>query len=488
MSSLRDREAFEYSPALETSASAKLKAHYWPFIDGAFVDGGGQVVQCVNPATEQPLTEVSCADERDVDTAVRAARRAYDKVWSKMAGAERGKYLFRIARLVAERAPELAVLETLQSGKPIRQSREFDLPAAAGQLFYYAGWADKLAYAGYGGGPQGNGPRPLGVVAQLVPGNFPLLTAAAKVAAALACGNTVVLKPAETTPLTALVLAEICQQAQLPPGVLNVVPGAADLGAALIAHREVDKIGFAGSTAVGKQIQRHIAGTRKRLTMELGGKSATVVFDDAPLEQAVEGVVNGFVFNQGQLGCAGSRLLVQEPIAQELLDRLRSRIAQLRVGDPLDKNTDLGALSSAAAVAQLGELVAAGVAEGATPWTSDPRLPEQGFFAAPTLFSDVQPAMRIAREEFFGPVLSVLTFRTPDEALAKANNTPYGLSAGVWTEKGSRMLYLAQHLRAGVVWANTVHRFDPTAAFGGYTESGLGREGGMAGLEGYLNV
>jgi len=291
--------------------------------------------------------------------------------------------------------------------------REFDLPAAAGQLFYYAGWADKLAYAGYGGGPQGNGPRPLGVVALLVPGNFPLLTAAAKVAAALACGNTVVLKPAESTPLTALVLAEICQQAQLPPGVLNVVPGAADLGAALVAHREVDKIGFAGSTAVGKQIQRHIAGTRKRLTMELGGKSATVVFDDAPLEQAVDGVVNGFVFNQGQLGCAGSRVLVQEPIAQELLDRLRSRIAQLRVGDPLDKNTDVGALSSAAAVAQLGELVAAGVAEGATPWTSDPRLPEQGFFAAPMLFSDVQPAMRIAREEFFGPVLSVLTFRTP---------------------------------------------------------------------------
>jgi len=366
VSSLRDHEAFEYSPALETSASAKLKAHYRPFIDGAFVDGGGQVVQCVNPATEQPLTEVSYADERDVDTAVRAARRAYDKVWSKMAGAERGKYLFRIARLVAERAPELAVLETLQSGKPIRQSREFDLPAAAGQLFYYAGWADKLAYAGYGGGPQGNGPRPLGVVALLVPGNFPLLTAAAKVAAALACGNTVVLKPAESTPLTALVLAEICQQAQLPPGVLNVVPGAADLGAALVAHREVDKIGFAGSTAVGKQIQRHIAGTRKRLTMELGGKSATVVFDDAPLEQAVDGVVNGFVFNQGQLGCAGSRVLVQEPIAQELLDRLRSRIAQLRVGDPLDKNTDVGALSSAAAVAQLGELVAAGVAEGAT--------------------------------------------------------------------------------------------------------------------------
>jgi len=419
----------------------------------------------------------------DVDNAVKAARKAYDRVWGPMPGTERAKYIFRIARLIQERARELAVLETLDNGKPIKESRDTDIPTAAAHFFYHAGWADKLEYAGLG--PQ---PRPLGVAGQVIPWNFPLLMLAWKVAPALATGNTVVLKPAETTPLTALVFAEICQQADLPPGVVNIVPGAGDIGAAVVEHPDVDKVAFTGSTAVGKHIQRTLAGTRKRLTLELGGKAANIVFDDAPLDQAVEGIVNGIFFNQGHVCCAGSRLLVQESIAEELLDKLRARISTLRLGDPLDKNTDIGAINSAEQLAKIEDLVASGERDGAQRWSSPCTLPDKGFFFAPTVFSNVEQSMRIAREEIFGPVLSVLTFRTPDEAVAKANNTPYGLSAGVWTEKGSRILWMANRLRAGVVWANTFNRFDPTAPFGGYKESGFGREGGRTGLEAYLHV
>jgi aldehyde dehydrogenase (NAD+) len=418
-----------------------------------------------------------------VDRAVKAAKRAQDKVWGPMSGAERAKYIFRIARMMAERSRELAVLESLDNGKPIKESRDVDVPTAAAHFFYHAGWADKLGYAGYGPDP-----RPLGVAGQVIPWNFPLLMAAWKIAPALACGNTVVLKPAETTPLTALVLAEIIQQAELPPGVVNILPGAGDVGAQLVNHPGIDKIAFTGSTEVGKIIQKSLAGKGKKLTLELGGKAANVVFDDAPLDQAVEGIVNGIFFNQGHVCCAGSRLLVQESIAEELLAKLHKRVSTLRVGDPLDKNTDVGAINSRDQLTKIQELVASGDAEGAVRWTSPCPVPDKGFFFAPTVFAGVSQAMRIAREEIFGPVLSVLTFRTPDEAVAKANNTPYGLSAGIWTEKGSRILWMANQLRAGVVWANTFNRFDPTAAFGGYQESGFGREGGRTGLEAYLDV
>ena len=418
-----------------------------------------------------------------MDTAVKAARKAYDSVWAKMPGTERAKYLFRIARLIQERSRELAVLESLDNGKPIKESRDFDVPTAAAHFFYHAGWADKLEYAGYGPNP-----RPLGVAGQIIPWNFPLLMLAWKIAPALATGNTVVLKPAETTPLTALVFAEICQQAELPPGVVNILPGAGDIGASLVEHGDIDKIAFTGSTEVGKAIQRQVAGTPKKLTLELGGKAANIVFDDAPLDQAVEGIVNGIFFNQGHVCCAGSRLLVQESIAEEVLEKLRYRVSTLRIGDPLDKNTDIGAINSAEQLAKIRGLVEAGDAEGAQRWTSPCPVPDRGFFFAPTVFANVHQSMRIAREEIFGPVLSVLTFRTPDEAVAKANNTPYGLSAGIWTEKGSRILWMANQLRAGVVWANTFNRFDPAAPFGGYQESGFGREGGRTGLEAYLNV
>ncbi|WP_016698290.1 aldehyde dehydrogenase family protein [Actinoalloteichus spitiensis] len=474
---------FEYAPAPESADIANLRPAYQMFVDGKFVDGAGEPMKTVNPATEEVLAEVSTAAASDVDRAVRAARRAYDRVWSRMPGAERAKYLFRIARLVQERSRELAVLETLDNGKPIRESRDADLPTVAAHFFHHAGWADKLDYAGYGPDPQ-----PLGVAAQVIPWNFPLLMLAWKIAPALACGNTVVLKPAETTPLTALVFAEICQQAELPPGVVNIVTGAGEVGAELVAHDGVDKVAFTGSTEVGKQIQRALAGTGRRLGLELGGKAANIVFDDAPLDQAVEGVVNGIFFNQGHVCCAGSRLLVQESVAEELVSRLRDRIGTLRIGDPLDKNTDVGAINSRAQLDRITELADSGDAEGASRWTSPCPVPERGYFFAPTVFSDVQQSMRIAREEIFGPVLSVLTFRTPEEAIAKANNTPYGLSAGIWTEKGSRILWAASRVRAGVVWANTFNRFDPTAPFGGYQESGFGREGGRAGLEAYLNV
>ena len=474
---------FEYAPAPESRAIANLKDHYKPFINGEFVDGSGEPLKTINPATEEVLAEVGTASKSDVDTAVKAARKAYNTVWSKMPGSERAKYLFRIARLIQERSRELAVLESLDNGKPIKESRDSDVPTAAAHFFYHAGWADKLDYAGYGPNPQ-----PLGVAGQIIPWNFPLLMLAWKIAPALATGNTVVLKPAETTPLTALVFAEICQQAELPPGVVNILPGAGDIGASLVEHSDVDKIAFTGSTDVGKLIQRQVAGTAKKLTLELGGKAANVVFEDAPLDQAIEGIVNGIFFNQGHVCCAGSRLLVQESIAEEVLEKLHYRVSTLRIGDPLDKNTDIGAINSAEQLAKIQGLVESGDAEGAQRWTSPCPVPDRGFFFAPTVFANVHQSMRIAREEIFGPVLSVLTFRTPEEAVTKANNTPYGLSAGIWTEKGSRILWMANQLRAGVVWANTFNRFDPAAPFGGYQESGFGREGGRTGLEAYLNV
>ncbi|TQM82698.1 aldehyde dehydrogenase (NAD+) [Saccharothrix saharensis] len=474
---------WEYAPAPESRDIANLKPNYRMFVDGQFVEGGGEPLKTVNPGTEEVLAEVSTAAPADVDKAVKAARRAYERVWGRMPGSERAKYIFRIARLIQERSRELAVLESLDNGKPIKESRDVDVPTAAAHFFYHAGWADKLAYAGHGPDP-----RPLGVAGQVIPWNFPLLMAAWKIAPALATGNTVVLKPAETTPLTALVLAEIIQQADLPPGVVNILPGAGDVGAAVVAHPDVDKVAFTGSTEVGKIIQRQLAGTGRRLSLELGGKAANIVFDDAPLDQAVEGIVNGIFFNQGHVCCAGSRLLVQESVAEELLEKLHVRVSTLRVGDPLDKNTDVGAINSREQLTKIQELVESGDAEGAERWTSACPLPDKGFYFAPTVFSNVSQAMRIAREEIFGPVLSVLTFRTPDEAVAKANNTPYGLSAGVWTEKGSRILWAAQKMRAGVVWANTFNRFDPTAPFGGYQESGFGREGGRTGLEAYLDV
>ncbi len=475
---------FEYAPAPESRDIARLKASYQIFVDGRFRDGAGEAVKTINPADEEPLAEVAEAGPADVDDAVRAARKAFEGPWGRMSGADRGKYLFRIARAIQERGRELAVLESLDNGKPIRESRDVDVPTAAAHFFYYAGWADKLDFAGFGPAP-----RPLGVAGQIIPWNFPLLMAAWKIAPALACGNTVVLKPAESTPLSALVLAEIIAEADLPPGVVNILAGpGSTVGQTLIEHPDVDKIAFTGSTEIGKMIQRTVAGSGKKLTLELGGKAANIVFDDAPLDQAVEGIVNGIFFNQGQVCCAGSRLLVQESIEDELIAALKRRLATLRVGHPLDKNTDVGAINSAAQLAKIRELADVGEAEGATRWSAPCELPDRGFWFAPTVFTGVSQASRIAQEEIFGPVLSVLTFRTPDEAIAKANNTPYGLSAGVWTEKGSRILSMAAKLRAGVVWANTFNRFDPTAPFGGYKESGFGREGGRHGLAAYLDV
>ncbi|MCW2647208.1 MAG: aldehyde dehydrogenase [Pseudonocardiales bacterium] len=476
------KHSFEYAPAPESRDIARLKPSYQIFVDGKFRDGSGEAVKTINPADEQPLAEVAEAGPADVNDAVAAARRAFDGPWSKMPGKERGKYLFRIARAIQERGRELAVLESLDNGKPIREARDVDVPVAAAHFFYYAGWADKLGYGGFGPDP-----RPIGVAGQIIPWNFPLLMAAWKIAPALACGNTVVLKPAETTPLSALVLAEIIAEADLPPGVVNILAGGPAIGQALVEHDDIDKIAFTGSTDVGKIIQRTLAGTPKRLSLELGGKAANIVFEDAPIDQAVEGIVNGIFFNQGQVCCAGSRLLVQESVADELIASLQRRLTTLRVGDPLDKNTDVGAINSAAQLARIRELTDSGVDEGATRWSPPCELPERGFWFAPTVFTGVSPAHRIAREEIFGPVLSVLTFRTPAEAVEKANNTPYGLSAGVWTEKGSRILSMAAQLRAGVVWANTFNRFDPSAPFGGYKESGFGREGGRHGLEAYLD-
>ncbi|WP_173078402.1 aldehyde dehydrogenase family protein [Phytohabitans rumicis] len=473
---------FEYAPAPESRSIVDIKPAYGLFVNGEWVDGEVRN-KTVNPATEEVLAEVTWATESEVDTAVRAARAAYENVWSRMPGRERAKYLFRIARIIQERARELAVLESLDNGKPIRESRDVDVPLVAAHFFYYAGWADKLGYAGFGPDP-----RPIGVAGQVIPWNFPLLMLAWKIAPALACGNTVVLKPAETTPLTALVFAEICQEADLPPGVVNIVTGAGETGHALVSHPDVNKVAFTGSTEVGRAIAKSVAGTRKKVTLELGGKAANIVFDDAPIDQAVEGIVNGIFFNQGHVCCAGSRLLVQESVYDEVLAGLKRRMALLRVGDPLDKNTDIGAINSAAQLERIRTLSDIGAEEGAARWSPPCELPDRGFWFAPTIFTGVTQAHRIAREEIFGPVLSVLTFRTPAEAVEKANNTPYGLSAGVWTDKGSRILWTADRLRAGVVWANTFNKFDPASPFGGYKESGYGREGGRHGLEAYLDV
>ncbi|MEI8409042.1 MULTISPECIES: aldehyde dehydrogenase family protein [unclassified Kribbella] len=473
---------FEYAPAPESRAIVDIKSSYGLFVNGAFVEAtDGKPFKTVSPSSEEVLAEVSEAGPADIDKAVKAARKAFDKVWGPMAGRDRAKYLYRIARLIQERSRELAVLESLDNGKPIRESRDVDIPLVAAHFFYYAGWADKLEYAGAGEDPQ-----PLGVAGQVIPWNFPMLMLAWKIAPALAAGNTVVLKPAETTPLTALAFAEICQQADLPPGVVNIVTGAGRTGQALVEHPDVDKVAFTGSTEVGRSIAKAVAGSDKKVTLELGGKAANIVFEDAPIDQTIEGIVNGIFFNQGHVCCAGSRLLVQESVYDEVLARLKRRMSTLRVGDPLDKNTDIGAINSSAQLAKIRELSQIGEDEGAERWSPECELPAEGYWFPPTVFTGVSQAHRIAREEIFGPVLSVLTFRTPAEAVEKANNTPFGLSAGIWTEKGSRILWMANQLRAGVVWANTFNRFDPTSPFGGYKESGYGREGGRHGLEAYL--
>ena len=474
----------EYATSPESTAIVSLRETYGLFIGGAWVEPrSGDHFPTINPATEEELATVAEAGAEDVDLAVTAARQAWEAGWRDLPGRERAKYLYRIARLLQERSREFAVLETLDGGKPIKESRDVDLPLAAAHFFHYAGWADKLDYAF-----AGRRGRPLGVAGQVIPWNFPMLMASWKLAPALATGNTVVLKPAETTPLTALLLAEVLQDAELPPGVVNIITGAGATGSALVGHPGIDKVAFTGSTDVGKRIQTELAGTGKRLTLELGGKAANIVFEDAALDQAVEGIVNGIWFNQGHVCCAGSRLLVQESVADLVLDRLRTRLDTLRVGDPLDKNTDVGAINSQKQLEKIRELVASGEDEGAEIYQPDCVLPDKGFFHAPTIFTGVSQSHRIAREEIFGPVLSVLTFRTPDEAVEKANNTPYGLSAGVWTEKGSRILWMAERLRAGVVWANTFNQFDPASPFGGYKESGFGREGGRHGLAPYLQL
>jgi aldehyde dehydrogenase (NAD+) len=474
----------EYAPAPESSAIVKIKSEYGLFINGKFVaPKSGKRFPTINPANETLLSNIAYADEMDVNSAVSAARNAYTKVWSKMPANERGKYLFRIARILQERAREFAVLETLDNGKPIRETRDTDIPLVAAHFFYHAGWADKLDFAGLG-----NAPKPHGVVGQIIPWNFPLLMLAWKVAPALATGNTVVLKPAETTPLTALLFAEVCQQAGLPAGVVNIITGDGNTGSYLVNHPDIDKIAFTGSTSVGKAIARAVAGTKKSVTLELGGKAANIVLEDAAIDEAVEGIVNGIFFNQGHVCCAGSRLLVQESIQDELLEKLKRRISLIKVGDPMDKNTDLGAINSAEQLARITELTNTGDFQGATRWSPNCTLPNVGFWYAPTIFTGVSEAHRIAREEIFGPVLSVLTFRTPQEAIDKANNTPYGLSAGVWSDKGSKIHWVAQRLKAGVIWTNTFNKFDPTSPFGGYKESGWGREGGRQGLSGYLKA
>ena len=475
-------EKFEYAPAPESAALVDIKSHYGLFINGKFVaPKGGKTFTTVNPATEEVLAKIAYAELADVNLAVTAARNAFTKTWSKMPAAERGKYLFRIARILQERSREFAVLETLDNGKPIRETRDTDIPLAAAHFFYHAGWADKLSYAGVGPNP-----KPYGVAAQIIPWNFPMLMLAWKIAPALATGNTVVLKPAETTPLTALLFAEVCQQAGLPAGVVNIITGDGATGSHLVNHPGVDKVAFTGSTSVGKAIAKAIAGTKKSATLELGGKGANIVFEDAAIDEAVEGIVNGIFFNQGHVCCAGSRLLVQENIQDELLEKLKNRINLIRIGNPMDKNTDLGAINSSEQLSRIKELADSGDIEGLQRWSPNCSLPTTGFWYPPTIFTGVSQSHRIAREEIFGPVLSVLTFRTPQEAIDKANNTPFGLSAGIWSDKGSRILWAAKQLRAGVIWSNTFNKFDPASPFGGYKESGWGREGGRHGLSGYL--
>lgn len=481
-SALAASSPWAYAPAPESKELALIRPRYGLFIDGQErAPASGEVIITYNPASEEPLAEVAKGGAEDADRAISAAERAYRKVWSKVAPRERAKYLYRISRILQERSREFAVTETLDSGKPIRESRDVDVPLAAAHFWYYAGWADKLQYAVPGRRPESHG-----VVGQVIPWNFPLLMLAWKIAPALAAGNTVVLKPASTTPLTALLFADVCRQADLPPGVVNIITGPGEMGMAIATDPRVAKVAFTGSTSVGIKIAQGIAGQGKALTLELGGKAANIVFEDSALDQAVEGVINGIFFNQGEVCCAGSRLLVQESIAEDFIARLKDRMSTLRVGDPMDKNTDVGAINSRAQMETIGELVASGVAEGANLWQPECVLPDRGWFYKPTLFTNVAQSHRIAREEIFGPVLSTITFRTVDEAIEKANNTAYGLSAGIWTEKGSRILQVAAQLKAGVVWANTFNRFDPTSPFGGYKESGYGREGGLQGLHAYL--
>ncbi len=476
--------AWTYEPAPEATDHVKIQPKYELYIGGKWVEPSSKkYFDTVSPSTEKKLAEVAEANEKDVDLAVAAARNAYEKYWSKLRPIDRGKYIFRISRAIQEKARELAIVESLDGGKPIKESRDVDVPLAAAHFFYYAGWADKLAYAF-----AGRNPRALGVAGQVIPWNFPLLMAAWKLAPALAAGNTCVLKPAETTPLTALLLAKIIEEADLPPGTVNIITGAGATGSAVVDHPGVDKVAFTGSTAVGKRIQKALAGTKKKLTLELGGKAANIVFADAPLDQAVEGIIGGIFFNQGHVCCAGSRLLVEESCAPVLIRKLKDRMRTLRMGDPLDKNTDIGAINSKMQLEKITELVASGEKEGATRFSAPCPIPSKGYWFAPTIFTGVSQSHRIAREEIFGPVLSVMTFRTPDEALEKANNTMYGLSAGVWTDKGSKSFWMATRLKAGVVWANTYNKFDPSSPFGGYKESGFGREGGRQGLLAYLEV
>lgn len=476
--------SWTYAPAPESKSAATINKQYDLFINGEWQKPSSKkYFDTINPANEEKLSEVAEANEADVNKAVSAARNAYEKVWKKMPAKERAKYIFRIARMVQEKARELAIIESLDGGKPIRESRDFDVPTAANHFFYYAGWADKLEYAF----PNRN-PQSLGVAGQIIPWNFPLLMGAWKIAPALATGNTVVLKPAETTPLTALKLAEIIQESDLPPGVVNIITGAGATGAAIVKHPDINKIAFTGSTEVGKIIQRAISGTNKKATLELGGKAANIIFEDAPLDQAVEGVINGIFFNQGHVCCAGSRLYVQESVAKQVIKKLKDRLESLIVGDPLDKNTDIGAINSRQQLETIHKYLKIGKQEGAEMYETSCALPRKGFWCRPTLFTNVAQSNRIAQEEIFGPVLAVLTFRTEDEVIEKANNTPYGLSAGVWTDKGSKIFNMTRRMRAGVVWANTFNKFDPTSPFGGYKESGFGREGGLHGLLPYLNL
>lgn len=473
-----------YAPAPESADHVELKSKYDLFINGKFTASqSGKYFATINPAKEIRIADIAEANAEDVNLAVKSARKAYDTVWSKMPAKERAKYIYRIARIMQERARELAVIESMNGGKAIRESRDVDIPLAAAHFFYYAGWADKMEYAF-----PGRVPSPLGVAGQIIPWNFPLLMAAWKIAPALAAGNTVVLKPAETTPLTALKLAEIIQDADLPPGVVNIITGAGATGAALVNHPGIDKIAFTGSTDVGKIIQRAVAGTNKKYTLELGGKAANIIFADATIDQAVEGIINGIFFNQGHVCCAGSRLFVQEPVADLVIKKLKDRIETLIIGDPLDKNTDIGAINSKEQLNKIKNLVKIGVDEGGTCYQSSCAIPSKGFFFRPTLFTNVAQSCRIVQEEIFGPVLSIQTFRTVEEVIEKANNTPYGLSGGVWTDKGSKIFKVTGKIRAGVMWANTYNKFDPTSPFGGYKESGVGREGGLHGLGAYVKL
>jgi aldehyde dehydrogenase (NAD+) len=483
-SKLAFNDGWQYAPAPESTDHISIEEQYGHFIGGEFVEPQeDRYFDTINPATEERLASVALGGEADVERAVRAARKAYSGAWGRMKASERGKYIYRIARILQERAREFAVIESLDGGKPIRESRDIDIPLAAAHFFYYAGWADKLEYAF-----PGRRPGSLGVAGQIIPWNFPLLMAAWKIAPALACGNTVVLKPAETTPLTAIKLAEVIRDAELPAGVVNIVTGAGDTGAAIVGHADIDKIAFTGSTEVGRIIQRALAGTGRKYTLELGGKAANIIFADAAIDQAVEGIVNGIFFNQGHVCCAGSRLLVQESVADEVIARLKERMETLIVGDPLDKNTDIGAINSAAQLEAIESYLQIGRDEGGEMYQGSCSLPERGYWCRPTLFTNVSQSNRIVQEEIFGPVLAIQTFRTLEEGIDKANNTPYGLSGGVWTDKGAKIFKMTQKIRAGVIWANTFNKFDPTSPFGGYKESGIGREGGLHGLDAYLDL